>query len=316
MTDKQANAEQVCYLGVDGGGSKTQAILVNADGHELGRGQAGSSNYAAVGLSKAIEHITNAVSQARAQVADSLTIRNAWIGLAGIDTPQGRAETFPHLRALAQEVLLTNDAELGLSALPQAVGIVLIAGTGSIALGRDVHGQLQRAGGWGHILGDEGSGYALGQQALQAAVRAADGRGPATVLLERILHHWRLREPYDLITYVYPGEDKAVIAQLSTCVMQAAREGDNIACALTQRAAEELALTVSAVYNKLDFAGQPLSLALCGGLLIHESSFREQVIQQVRQRLDLHEIELVEEPALSAARAATELTLINAWRRD
>ncbi|GHO43351.1 BadF/BadG/BcrA/BcrD ATPase family protein [Ktedonospora formicarum] len=315
MTGQQNQTDPVCYLGIDGGGSKTQAILVDTQGLEIGRGQAGSSNYAAVGLTKAVEHITNAVTQARAQIADTYIVSKAWIGLAGIDTPQGHTEMLPHLQALAREVLLTNDAELGLSALPQAVGVVLIAGTGSIGLGRDQHGQIQRAGGWGHILGDEGSGYALGQRALQAAVRFADGRGPATSLLKQILSHWQLTEPYELITKVYPGEEKAMIARLSICVIQAASEGDAIASTILKQAANELAMTVCAVVRKLNFAAQKLPLALSGGLLIHEHIYRELVLAQLHQQFKALEVTLVNEPALSAAKAAIHLDNLATWKR-
>lgn len=315
MTDEQTSSAPLVFLGVDGGGSKTMAILVDERGRELGRGQAGSANYANVGLEQAKASIYQAVAAARDQASGPVEVRSAWIGLAGIDTPQARHDFTPHLRALAPHVLLTNDAELGLSALPQAVGVVLIAGTGSIALGRDSHGKIQRSGGWGHILGDEGSGYALGQQALQAAVRAADGRGPSTTLLERILAYWQLANPYDLISHIYPRGDKAMIAQLSTCVLYAAREGDVVARAITHHAAEELALAVSAVYRKLDFAGQPLAVALCGGLLIHEETFRQQVIEQLGQHHPLGKIALVDEPALSAAQGASDLSSITHWQQ-
>lgn len=315
MTEEQTLSAPLGFLGIDGGGSKTLAILVDEQGRELGRGQAGSANYANVGLEQAKASIYQAVAAARAQAPGPVEVRNAWIGLAGIDTPQARHDFTPHLRALAPHVLLTNDAELGLSALPQAVGIVLIAGTGSIALGRDLHGNVQRSGGWGHILGDEGSGYALGQQALQAVVRAVDGRGPATTLMHRILEHWQLTNPYDLISHIYPLGDKAMIAQLSTRVLQAAREGDVVAKEIIRHAAEELALAVSAVYKKLDFAGQPLAVALCGGLLIHEGAFRQQVIEQLGQRLTLGEIALVDEPARSAAQGASNLTSITHWQQ-
>ena len=315
MTDEQTPSAPPGFLGIDGGGSKTLAILVDEQGRELGRGQAGSANYANVGLEQAKASIYQAVATARAQAPGPVEVRNAWIGLAGIDTPQAHHDFTPHLRALAHHVLLTNDAELGLSALPQAVGIVLIAGTGSIALGRDQHGDIQRSGGWGHILGDEGSGYALGQQALQAAVRAADGRGPTTTLMQRILDLWQLTTPYDLISHIYPQGDKAMIAQLSTCVLQAAHEGDAVANEIIHHAAEELALAVSAVYKKLNFAGQPLAVALCGGLLIHEGAFRQQVIEQIGQRITLSEIALVEEPARSAAQGASNLQSLTHWQQ-
>jgi N-acetylglucosamine kinase-like BadF-type ATPase len=201
-------------------------------------------------------------------------------------------------------VHLTNDAELVLSGLPEGVGIALIAGTGSIALGRDRHGTITRAGGWGHIVGDEGSGYALGRHCLQAVSKAADGRGQMTALVEHVLSHWNLDCASDIIGRVYPDCDKATIASLSTLVFMAARDGDEVACSIVKDAAYELALAAMAVKNKLDFVGEQVALALGGGLLLHEIDFRRQTLHAIEKRLSIGEVALVEEPALSGARAA------------
>ncbi|GCE19272.1 BadF/BadG/BcrA/BcrD ATPase family protein [Dictyobacter kobayashii] len=241
------------YLGVDGGGSKTLAVLVNAQGEEVGRGLAGSSNYTGVGLESAVSNIYAAVQQARNVLDPHSPIAKAWLGISGLDRPADHAALIPLLKDLAATVYLTNDGELGLSVLPDAVGVVLIAGTGSIALGRNARGLTGRAGGWGYLLGDEGSGYALGIQALQAAVRAADGRGPSTILLERILQFWQFQQPEELIGAVYLNTDKAQIARLSTCVLQAERDGDALASAIVQNAITELVLVVRTVAAKLDF---------------------------------------------------------------
>jgi len=299
------------YLGIDGGGSKTLAVIVDAEGQERGRGQAGSSNYSAVGLDRAIQSIHSAVTQA-AEAADcSLPLYGAWLGLAGIDRPSDQATLLPHLRSLANTIHLSNDADLLLSALDNAVGVALIAGTGSIALGRDASGSFARAGGWGYVLGDEGSGYDLGRQALQVAARAADGRGPATALLEGILRYWHLDKPDDIIGKVYPDNDKASIAQLSTCVFTAARAGDSLANEIVQKAANELALAALTVGNALNFPDRRIPLALGGGLLLHEEDYRAQVLHSIRLHGATGQVASVEQPALSAARAMISLTHAN-----
>ncbi len=155
------------YLGVDGGGSKTLAVIVDEQGRECGRGLAGSANYVAVGLELAIQNIYSAVMRATHEVADALPLCKAWLGLAGVDRPSDSALLVSHLHTLASSVQITNDADLALSALPGVAGIVLIVGTGSIALGRNEEGSVTRVGGWGHILGDEGSGYDIGRQGLR-----------------------------------------------------------------------------------------------------------------------------------------------------
>lgn len=294
-------------LGVDGGGSKTLAIVVDAQGNQRGQGLSGSSNYAAVGMSQAVAHIRSAVEEATREASCVLPLHAAWLGLAGIDRQDDCNKLLPQLRSLAEIVYLTNDAELLLSALENAVGVALIAGTGSIALARNKQGSIKRAGGWGHILGDEGSGYDIGRRGLQAATRAADGREPGTMLLELIMQHWNLKSPDDLIDKVYHAEDKASIAQVSTQVFAAARAGDSVAREIVRLAAQELALAAITASSCLDDRPGPLPLALGGGLLLHEEDFRGLVLDAIRERRALGQVALVTQPALSAACAAIHL---------
>lgn len=303
MTDPHAGY----YLGVDGGGSKVLAVIVNARGEEVGRGLSGGANYNTVGLEEAVKHIYEAVEQATRAANCQLPLCAAWIGLAGIDRQADYDVLSPRLCTLAEKVQLTNDAELLLAGLDKAVGVVLISGTGSIALGCDASGRKARAGGWGHILGDEGSGYAIAQQALQAAVRASDGRGPQTALLDRILQYWDLQHADDIIGQVYNEPDKARIASLSSVVLICARGGDQVAATIVQQAAKELALTVHAVCQSLEFPQQRIPLALGGGLLINEADFCTQVIQHIRHYQPIGQVALVAQPTLSAARAALQL---------
>ncbi len=295
------------FAGVDGGGSKTLAVVVDGEGQERGRGTAGSSNYAAVGLDPAIAEIRAAISKAARAAGSEEPIAAAWIGLAGVDRPADHDALLPHLRQVAGRVQLTNDADLVLTALPDAVGIAAITGTGSIMRGRDARGTAARVGGWGHIIGDEGSGYELGRLALQAASRAADGRGPATTLVDAILRTWNLRDPGDMISQVYHHEDKAAIARLSSLVFEQAQDGDSVARKLVDRAAAELALGIVTVSHQLDFADGPLPLALAGGLLTGEPHLRGMVLRRVRRRRPVGPVEIVTEPASSAARAAIRL---------
>jgi glucosamine kinase len=295
------------FLGVDGGASKTLAVIVDRQGREVGRGAAGSGNMAAVGLERAVESIRGAVAEAARLTGSDGQIRAAWIGLAGVDRPNDRDRLLPHLNGLAGSIRLTNDAELALTALGGAAGVAVIAGTGSIAVGRDAKGTMARSGGWGHILGDEGSGYEIGRRALQAAARAADGRGPQTALLPAIMKEWDLPRADGMIGRVYPDGDKGLIARLSALVFVAAREGDAVARRIVREAATELALAALATGEKLDFPDGRLPLALAGGLLLHEADYRTVMLRRIRRRRPVGQVALVAEPALSAARAAIHL---------
>lgn len=304
---------QRLFLGVDGGGTKTRAVVVDAAGIERGAATGAGANPHRAGVERAVEAITATATEAARLAGARLPLAAAWLGLSGLDAPADYAALAPRLASLAGATHLVNDAELLLAALPMQVGVALIAGTGSIAVGRNAAGATTRVGGWGHALGDEGSGYALGGAALVAAARAADGRGEPTILLERILSAWGLAEARQLIARVYAGADggaTAPVAQVATVVLQAARDGDAVAQGIVQRGADELALATLTTARALGFgsAAAPLPLALGGSLLLRAADYREAVLRGVSQRIALGETALVEQPALSAARAAITLT--------
>ena len=195
-------------MGIDGGGSTTVALVATAT-EIIGRGEAGPSNMQAVGVTRAFNAIEDAVAAAFAAAGRTpATVRHAVLGLAGADRPQEQAlvRSWAEQFGLAKEVDVVNDAQLLFAAgTPEGWGIALVAGTGSIAFGRTPEGKLGRAGGWGYLLGDEGSAYALVMSALQEVVHAADGRGPPTVLTDRLLWAMGGHKPMDLIPAVYRG---------------------------------------------------------------------------------------------------------------
>lgn len=296
------------YLGIDGGGTKTLAIVVDTHGIERGRAVGGSANYSAIGLECAVGHVVAAAAEAARAAGAQLPLASAWLGLAGVDRPADSEILLPHFRSLASVIHLTNDAELLLSALPGRAGVALIAGTGSIAVGRNTAGAATRAGGWGHILGDEGSGYDIGRRALMAATRFADGRGEPTLLLPRILRAWNLTAANELIGRVYHGEDKATIAQLAPLVLQTAREDDPAARRIVRRAALELALAAVTVGNRLTIHATPLPIAIGGSLLLQGADFRAEVLRNISRHRPLGDVAVVEQPAFSAAQAAIILS--------
>jgi N-acetylglucosamine kinase-like BadF-type ATPase len=305
MSPNKAAGERL-FLGVDGGATKTLAVVVDTSGRERGRGMAGSGNHESVGFERAVRNVRKAVDAAVQATGAALPFEAAWIGLAGIDRPEDRALFLPRLESLACQMQLSNDAELALAALPRWIGIALIAGTGSIAIGRGLAGTLGRTGGWGHVLGDEGSGYDLGRQALQAAFQAADGRGEPTLLLELIQRHWKLASIEEVMPLVYQRFDKAEIARLSDVVFVADQRGDAVARGILSRGAADLARHVLALSDRLGFA-TTVPLALGGGVFVHQRRYRQRVLRRLRARIRIGPMAVVEDPALSAARAARGL---------
>jgi len=149
-----------------------------------------------------------------------------------------------------------------------APGIVIICGTGSIAYGRNTPNEAARSGGWGHLLGDEGSGYWIGCRALRAVARAADGRGPATTLSARVLAHFGVERPSDLIHEVYDRPLRhSVIAQVARAVQAARDEGDEVATAILEEAAHELIAAARSVTKRLRMEEDAFDFVVAGGVV-------------------------------------------------
>ena len=204
-------------LGIDGGGTRTVALLADAEGRILGQGEAGPSNLHAVGVERALGALEQAVTTAFAAARlERQKVKAACLGLAGAD----RAEEHELLRAWAERqqlcahLHLTSDGALLLAAgTPDNWGLALVSGTGSIAVGRAADGRTARASGWGYLLGDEGCGYRIALAALQAIAKAADGRGPATRLTDAFLKHLKIEAPKGLIQTIYRADwDRAALA--------------------------------------------------------------------------------------------------------
>jgi N-acetylmuramic acid 6-phosphate etherase len=303
-------AADLC-LGIDGGGTRTVALLASAEG-VLGRGEAGPSNFQAVGLSAALGALDDAVGRAFVSANRARTeVATACLGLAGAGRPedQQRIRDWASRSRLAQRVEVTTDADLLLAAgTPEGWGLALVAGTGSIALGRSPSGCSARAGGWGYLMGDEGSGYALAVAGLRVVARAADGRGPATSLTELLLARLAGQRPQDLVRAIYQdGLDRASLADLAPIVLAAADRGDGPAQACVEEGAIQLAEMAAAVASQLNIDHTPVPLALSGGVLVSTATYQDRVLLALRSRgITADPVTLVQEPAEGALRLARQ----------
>ncbi len=303
----RARSERV-FVGVDGGGSTTTALVIDAKGQVLGRGETGSSNANVIKPEEATRQVQDAISRAlQAAGVAAGSIAGLCLGLAGIDRPDTRATWQAWCRATWPDrpLHLMTDADLVLAA-HVGPGLAVVAGTGAIALGRDDAGRLHRASGWGPLLGDEGSAYWIGLQALQAVVQAADQRGPATVLTERILAHWALTAVPELIDVVHRRPaSRAEVAALAVLVNQAA-DHDPLAAHILAQAGRHLATALTAVARSAGlFPTAPCAFA--GGVLVHNPRVRAALIAAcAADGLALDPIVSVSEPALLAARLALQ----------
>jgi N-acetylmuramic acid 6-phosphate etherase len=246
----------------------------------LGRGIGGPVNPQAVGFPAALENLNAAVSAAFAEAyLPRAPVESAVLAAAGSDREANRAAfmQWAHDSRLAKRFLVVHDAlPVLMAGCPAGWGIALISGTGSLAFGRAPDGRAARSGGWGYLIGDEGSAYAVALAGLRAAAQAADGRAPSTQLLDAFLERFRLARAEELIPAVYAIQnDRAALAALAKIVHQTAAGGDAAAQNILDRAARDLAQMVAAVARRLDFAPSSFPLALTGGMLLDSADLRD-----------------------------------------
>jgi len=246
------------YLGgLIGNYSGTLALISNERGEILGYGIAGPSNHHLVGISAAVNAIRSSILDAMIRSRLGFKQINCLtLGLAGLDTRYDIELISSQLkyRLPAKTVILRDNSEIALAgALAGEPGIVVISRTGSIAAGMDSAGRYIRCGGWGYLLGDEGSSYDIGLQAIRAALREYDGRGESTRLTELIVKELGIENVEDLIrlAYIEKKLDLGRISSLADLVIKAAIEGDHVARHILKRAAISLAEMAEAVIKRL-----------------------------------------------------------------
>ena len=275
------------YLGVDGGQSGTTAVIGDDGGRILGTGKAGPCNHATEGEGRAkLERaVTGSVGAACAQAGlDAAAVRfeAACFGMSG--GPDDKREILAATLRV-ERLVVTNDAVISLAgATTTGQGIVTIAGTGSIAFGRNPAGRTARAGGWGYIFGDEGGGFDIARQAARAALRLEEGWGPPTVLRETLLEATGSESANQMLHRFYTGEwPLSRVATLARLVDRAAVEGDAVALGILRGAARELATLAGAVREELWGPEARLEIAYIGGVFqsfILLESFRTLVESQ------------------------------------
>lgn len=293
------------YLGVDGGGTRTTAVIVDARGSILARTTSATSNPSVIGIEAASRVVVELIAAAQSMLPTGFEMVSGWVGLSGFGRPEDHQFLRPLLQQLIPDVHMGNDIELVLAGLPNAVGVALISGTGSIVAGCNAEGTFVRVGGWGHVFGDEGSGYGIGRDALRAISRSVDGTGPDTTLRHLIFDELGIDhdQPFDLISRIYaPSMDKAGIANLARFPLDQAHSGDPVSLGIVQDAANDLAEMATTAARRLGFA-DTLPIALTGGNLLHILILRKLVLARLQETWRVVEPVVVIDPALSAARS-------------
>jgi N-acetylglucosamine kinase-like BadF-type ATPase len=294
-------------LGIDVGGTKTVCLFASEDGTVVAEAREAGANLQGVG-ELALEKVLHSVMEA-ALAGQGVMPSAICLGIAGVD----RAEDQRVVRGIMDRIgykatiLIVNDALIALQAgIGDASGIVIVSGTGSIAYGRNDRGEAARAGGWGYVLGDEGSGYWIGRLALRAVVRHADGRGRDTSLTPRLLGHFGLGGARELIHKVYhEALAPSDIGALARYVQQARDDGDLVAAGILDHAAEELVTAAAAVMRRLEMEDENFSFVLAGGMF-HALPWLCNQLKFLLPSLAAHSrtIRLDKDPALGAVQLA------------
>ena len=275
-------------IGIDGGGTKTLLKIADLEGHLLTQYEGGPSNINSMNRLRIASTIIEDISRGLSGINENLkNCRVLCIGTAGIDRPDDKRIVEDIIRDTGYdgETIITNDAVTALyGAVGSGEGIILISGTGSICYGRNLQGEVYRTGGWGHIIGDAGSGYYIGINALNAIMKSYDGREGGTLLTKMVLEYLKLKNPESLIEYVYrSGAGKKQIAGIAKVVDEAYKAGDKKAGEILKRASLELYSCCRTVIDRLGFKDVNVTICVSGSVITKNRYILGQFVSMIKK---------------------------------
>ncbi|MBI3194926.1 MAG: hypothetical protein HYZ34_10745 [Ignavibacteriae bacterium] len=270
-------------IGIDGGGTKTHALLSDMDGTILTEAKGFGSNPNIIGFDRSAKVIFNLIRECCGKIKQPVkSVQKVVAGIAGIGRPADRELLHDELLKLSDKnriIKLESDARIALeAALPWRPGIVLISGTGSIAYYRTEKNQFFRTGGWGRILGDDGSGYAIAREALRAVMSQFDGQGKPTMLTNIALEFFQIDSPEYLVSAIRKAEGE--IAPFTPKVFEAAGKQDEVAIQILESNSDDLLRLVEALLQK-ELPEKKLTISTLGGLLEKNNGFSELVKKKI-----------------------------------
>lgn len=283
------------FVGVDGGATKTRVVIGDQKGDLLAEGSAGATNFQVVGVERATANLSSALASALAlapAAGNSAFLGQVVVGIAGLDSPDDVPPIFSvvsHALAgcgISADWQVVNDAVIAWAgALGGEAGGIVISGSGAAALAVNGRGEVSRADGLGHWLGDEGSGFEIGRNGLRAALRALEGRGPQTALAAQLqslaggeIENWVTR------LTVTEGLAHKTLTGFAPAVVEAGCQGDGVALGILVEAGAALAATASGVLRQAGLTERPL-LATVGSLFAHAQPLRDVFCRAMTDRL-------------------------------
>ncbi len=276
-----------CYvIGVDGGGTKTEFALLDYSGNVISQARGESTNYQVIGGKKLKQELLKGFDTVMNNSnVPAGKIEHVFLGLAGAGRESDRKEiiTLFDDTEFNKKITVDSDAMVALAgAFGTGAGIIIISGTGAICFGKNNEGKIVRSGGWGYLLGDEGSGYFIGREAIIAALKDLDGRGEKTLLRQRLEKHFNLTSIDQIIPHIYQNRiDRVAIAELAPIVFDQAKQGDMIAEEIIRNASKELGVLAKAVAQQLNFESDEIKVALIGSIFRQ----KEMLINEISKEL-------------------------------
>ncbi|MBP1948041.1 N-acetylglucosamine kinase [Virgibacillus litoralis] len=258
--------------GIDGGGTKTKAVIADMDGLIVAKTTAGPTNPNVMSREKLIQTLDTMMQDLKEQAPDVFdNISSVFAGISGVGNSKAKADLEYILKQkVSNSVTVCVEADT-VNALYSGTygepGIVQISGTGSITYGINQQMKHDRVGGWGYLFGDEGSGYDIGRQGIMAALKANDGRGEKTILLEMLCTYFDVTHPYDFIQRIYASPiPKSEISPISKLVFEAYKQNDLVAKDIMGNIVNELSSSIRTLYMKLFKPDEEARVVLCGGV--------------------------------------------------
>jgi N-acetylglucosamine kinase-like BadF-type ATPase len=278
------------FLGIDGGGTKTIGVIADSNGRVIASQTVGSTNPNRVGMQQAKEELTKLIRNLQGKLPEEGALAGCFAGMSGIHHPTRKAEMEQTLRQLLPSIPIEADIDpvnaLYSGGSRNGAGVVFISGTGSICFAVDPQGDRIRVGGWGYLLGDEGSGFDFGRRALEAVMKGYDGRIGLPAFTDRILRHFQCESPEDLIPAIYElSQERSKIASAAPVLFEAYNEGDSSAERIVLRGIDEMATIIHTALNRLR-AGQTFQtdaqIILVGSVFQKQ----EELVSLLKRRLE------------------------------
>lgn len=290
-------------IGIDGGGTKTTCLFSREDS-ALTHPQSDSltltgpgTNPHIIGFSEMQNRLEQLIKTGMEKFSvEPEEITSVCCGIAGTGREEEKRKALHGLKEIASRLQFSKDCTCSVHsdtyiALRGALspdadhGILVISGTGSSTVGMTPGRKLYKSGGWGHLLGDEGSGYQIGLQALNSVTKAFDKRGPATTLTKMILEELNLSHPKQLVSYIYSGDlEKKDIARFARLAIEAAAAGDKAASIILQNAATELAIHVESLHQQSSFFNEKTPVTTTGSIFTYSTLLRHQFIKIISEK--------------------------------